>query len=101
LSASASTIAASIGRMPPLASGSTAWPSPSRTAHLPPGQLPVEVVYSRRERFYKTHAKHCVLACWNMMIPYLCPQLPETQKQALHYLVKVPLVYTNVAISNW
>jgi spermidine dehydrogenase len=61
----------------------------------------VEVIYSRRERFYRTHAKHCVLACWNMMIPYLCPQLPETQKQALHYLVKVPLVYTNVAISNW
>jgi hypothetical protein len=24
-----------------------------------------------------------------------------TQKEALHYLVKVPLVYTNVAISNW
>jgi spermidine dehydrogenase len=61
----------------------------------------VEVVYSRMERLYTTRAKHCVLACWNMMIPYLCPQLPEKQKEALHYLVKVPLVYTNVAISNW
>jgi spermidine dehydrogenase len=61
----------------------------------------VEVLYSRAERLYLTRAKHCVLACWNMMIPYLCPQLPETQKKALHYLVKVPLVYTNVAISNW
>jgi len=35
------------------------------------------------------------------MIPYLCPQLPETQKAALRYLVKVPLVYTNVALTNW
>jgi spermidine dehydrogenase len=61
----------------------------------------VEVVYSRMERLYTTRAKHCVLACWNMMIPYLCPQLPEAQKEALHYLVKVPLVYTNVAISDW
>ena len=35
------------------------------------------------------------------MIPYLCPELPEKQKQALHYLVKVPLVYTSVGIRNW
>jgi spermidine dehydrogenase len=67
-----------------------------------PGDSPlaVEVVYSRMDRLYTTRAKHCVLACWNMMIPYVCPQLPETQKAALHYLVKVPLVYANVALSN-
>ena len=35
------------------------------------------------------------------MIPFLCPELPEKQKQALHYLVKVPLVYTSVGIRNW
>ncbi|HKM72468.1 MAG TPA: hypothetical protein VJX94_20820, partial [Stellaceae bacterium] len=61
----------------------------------------VEVVYSKMEQLYAARAKHCVLACWNMMIPYLCPQLPERQKEALHYLVKVPLVYTNVALTNW
>jgi spermidine dehydrogenase len=61
----------------------------------------VEVVYSRMEKLYTARAKHCVLACWNMMIPYLCPHLPERQKEALHYLVKVPLVYTNVALRNW
>ena len=42
-------------------------------------------------------AKFCVLACYNMMIPYLCPELPEKQKEALSYLVKAPLVYTHVA----
>ena len=35
------------------------------------------------------------------MIPYLCPELPEKQKEALAYLVKKPLVYTHVAINNW
>jgi len=43
----------------------------------------------------------CVLACWNMVIPYLCPDLPDKQKDALAYGVKVPLVYTNVLIRNW
>jgi spermidine dehydrogenase len=36
-----------------------------------------------------------------MMIPYLCPEMPEKQKEALHYLVKVPLVYCSVGIRRW
>jgi spermidine dehydrogenase len=36
-----------------------------------------------------------------MMIPYIAPELPEAQKAALHQLVKVPLVYTSVALRNW
>jgi len=43
----------------------------------------------------------CVLACYNAMIPYLCPELPETQKVALHQAVRKPYVYTNVAVRNW
>jgi len=35
------------------------------------------------------------------MIPYLCPELPQRQKEALHELVKAPLVYTSVALRNW
>ena len=35
------------------------------------------------------------------MIPYLCPELPAVQRQALHRLVKAPLVYTSVALRNW
>ena len=34
------------------------------------------------------------------MIPYLCPEMSREQKDALVYGVKVPLVYTNVQISN-
>ena len=61
----------------------------------------VEVAYARGERVFTVQAKACVLASWNMMIPYLCPELPEPQKAALHDLVKTPLVYTSVALSNW
>jgi len=35
------------------------------------------------------------------VIPYLCPELPPAQKDALHSLVKLPLVYSSVAIRNW
>jgi spermidine dehydrogenase len=46
-------------------------------------------------------ARSCVLACYNMMIPYLCPELPEKQKDALRYAVKIPLIYSSVALRNW
>ncbi len=61
----------------------------------------VEVVYGRDKQLYSVRAKSAILSCWNMMIPYLCPELPPKQKEALHYGVKVPLVYTAVALRNW
>ncbi len=64
----------------------------------------VEVAYTASRgggAVHRVRAKHCVLAGWNMMIPYLVPELPEPQKRALHALVKAPLVYTSVALRNW
>jgi len=61
----------------------------------------VIVTYASGGKVFTTRAKGCVLACWNMAIPYLCPNLPAKQKDALHYLVKVPLVYTSVGLRNW
>jgi spermidine dehydrogenase len=61
----------------------------------------VVVTYAANGKVLTARANFCVLACWNMAIPYLCPDLPEKQKEALHYLVKVPLVYTSVGLSNW
>ncbi len=60
----------------------------------------VEVRYVNQDRAYAVQAKHCVLACYNGIIPFLCPDLPEKQKQALSMQVKVPLVYTNVVLRN-
>jgi spermidine dehydrogenase len=61
----------------------------------------VEVAYMRGGKLQSVKGKACVLACYNGMIPYLCPELPEKQKTALAYGVKAPLIYTHVALRNW
>ncbi len=61
----------------------------------------VQIAYVRGGKLQTVAAKNCVLACYNGMIPYLCPELPEKQKEALSYLVKMPLVYSHVALRNW
>jgi len=61
----------------------------------------VEITYVRGGQARRVRAAHCVLACYNMVIPYLCPEMPDKQKEALAYAVKIPLVYTNVQIRNW
>ncbi len=73
-----------------------------RARHLgdPKSAGQVEVTYLRGGRTFTARARGTVLACYNMMIPYLCPELPAGQKDALHKLVKTPLVYTSVALRN-
>jgi spermidine dehydrogenase len=60
-----------------------------------------EVTYVRDGKARVAQGSACVLACWNMVIPYLCPTMPDKQKEGLAYNVKVPLVYTNVQLRNW
>jgi spermidine dehydrogenase len=67
----------------------------------PASSQSVVITYAANGKVLTARAGACVLACWNMTIPYLCADLPEKQKEALHYLVKVPLVYTSVGLSNW
>ena len=61
----------------------------------------VAVYYVQSGRTYRVSGRSCILACWNMFIPYLVPELPAVQKEALAYNVKRPIVYTNVALRNW
>ena len=61
----------------------------------------VEVDYVRAGRLQRVRASGCVLACWNSVIPYLCPELPAAQREALAYATKVPIVYTNVVVRSW
>jgi spermidine dehydrogenase len=53
-----------------------------RVGHLgePSERGEVEVQYVGDHRLYSVRARSCVLACWNMVIPYICPELPEIQK---------------------
>ena len=41
----------------------------------------VLVTYVRGGKAHLAKSAKCILACWNMVIPYICPELPETQKQ--------------------
>jgi spermidine dehydrogenase len=61
----------------------------------------VEIAYARGGELASVRATHCVLACWNTVVPYVCPDVPAPQREALAYGVKAPLVYTHVAIRNW
>ncbi len=61
----------------------------------------VHVTYVRADKAHTVRAKNCIMACYNSAIPYICPELPETQKAGLAYNVKVPLTYTKVTIPNW
>lgn len=61
----------------------------------------VDITYVNNGKPYTVSAKKCVLACYNMAIPYLCPEMPDGQKQGLAYGVKIPLVYTKVLVPNW
>ena len=61
----------------------------------------VEVAYAQGEKVRTVRAAHCILACWHLVVPYICAELPEKQKNALTSAAKVPLLYTNVALRNW
>ncbi|MCJ7558607.1 MAG: NAD(P)/FAD-dependent oxidoreductase [Gammaproteobacteria bacterium] len=61
----------------------------------------VSLVYLEQGKARSVTADGCVLACYNSVIPYLCPELPESQREALLYAPKIPLVYVNVLLRNW
>jgi spermidine dehydrogenase len=61
----------------------------------------VAVTYVRAGHTEQVRARHVVLACYNMVVPYLCPELPDAQKAALQSLVKLPFVYTSVLLRSW
>ncbi|MDH3587889.1 MAG: NAD(P)-binding protein [Gammaproteobacteria bacterium] len=64
-------------------------------------QRRVDVTYVHNGHVHTVRTRRCVMACYNMAIPYLCPELPEKQVEGLRYNVKVPLVYTKVMAKSW
>lgn len=61
----------------------------------------VRVAYVRDGKMHGVRARNCILACHNTLIPALMPEIPQQQKEALGYAVKVPQLYTNVLIRRW
>lgn len=62
---------------------------------------PVSVTYVKDGTASLVRAKDCILACNHSIIPYLCPQLPKTQREALAFPERTPILYNTVALTNW
>jgi spermidine dehydrogenase len=60
----------------------------------------VAVSYVEDGQVLGVRGKHCVLACYNNIIPSLCPQLPDVQKAALMQCVRRPMLVMNVELRN-
>jgi spermidine dehydrogenase len=64
-------------------------------------QNAVQVTYLRDGEARSVTAKNVVMACCHAMIPHLCPEMPQDQRELLSSALRAPLVYTNVLIRNW
>jgi len=60
----------------------------------------VVVDYVRNGELLRVSAKHCVLACYNAIIPYVTPDLPDAQKAALAKCVKRPMLVVNTLLKD-
>ena len=65
------------------------------------GDRAVDVTYVTGGAAHTVRGAHVIMACYNMAVPYLVPDLPAAQKKGLSYGVKVPLTYTKVLIPHW
>jgi spermidine dehydrogenase len=61
----------------------------------------VDLAYMRAGKLHRAAATHVVLACFNMLIPYIMPELSGPQRAALAQNVKAPLAYNKVLVRNW
>ena len=73
------------------------------TAHVgdPSTATEVAVTYVKGGSTYRVRGG---TSCWRAgisMIPYLCPDMPATQREALAYGIKAPIVYTSVLVRDW
>jgi spermidine dehydrogenase len=61
----------------------------------------VDVTYVSGGKAHRVRGKHAVYAGYHSLLPHICPELPNDQKEAIDYATKVPLVYISIAIRNW
>ena len=68
-------------------------------ANIPGGK--VDIGYMRDGQLRRVQARQVVHAGYNMMLPYMMPELDKSQFEALHQAVKAPMCYAKVALHNW
>lgn len=68
--------------------------------HSPTGKS-ADVVYVKEGSAHRVRGRHVVMAGYMAMSPYICPEMPPAQVEAVRRFTKIPLVYANVALRNW
>ncbi len=61
----------------------------------------VFVSYINDKKLYQVKGKGAVMACYNVMIPHIVPDIPEEQAAALRRNMRIPLFYSTVGLKNW
>jgi len=67
----------------------------------PKSSSEVLVNYIHDNKSYQVTGEAAVMACYNMMIPHIVPDLPEEQAAALRLQTNSPMAYTTVGLKNW
>jgi len=73
----------------------------SAAVRVSPERARVSVAYLHDGKVHGVSGRFCILACYNALIPALMPELPDRQKDALAYPVKVPMMYNNILVRRW
>lgn len=60
-----------------------------------------EVTYVRDGRAERVTGAKVIFAGYAHILPYILPELPAEQIEAIRWPKKVPLAYINVALTNW
>ncbi len=69
--------------------------------HEDEGADAVLVQYIQNGKASRVRAGAVVMACYNMIIPHIVSDLPESQAAALRLQSKSPLQYTSVGLRHW
>ena len=67
----------------------------------PQSSSEVDVNYINNNKSYQVRGKGVVMACYNVIIPYIVSDLPQGQAEALSLQMKSPLQYSSVGLRNW
>lgn len=65
------------------------------------GGSAVDTVYVKGGSPQRVRGKHVILACYNNVVPHICPDLGDEQREALSYAEKIPLTYATIAVRHW
>jgi spermidine dehydrogenase len=61
----------------------------------------VDVAYVQEGKVCRVRGRHVVMACYNQMIPHLCPEATPEQNAAIAQATKIPFVLGTFALRNW